>query len=592
MSKEELIAELQSWLTADEFAPDRERIENLKSQFEKLQEQSGKEQLAQHLEEGEPEDEFEYRNTAEDTRFEELLGIYNDKRRAIDKQRSAEMENNFREKSALVQELQSLIQDEENIGKAYKRFNAIKQKWNEIGPVNNAKRRELQSEYSRLIELFYYNINIYRELQINDLKKNQELKQDVIEKIKHLEEEKSINQVDFLIHQYLEEWDHIGPTFKEEWDKIRDQFKTSVDAVFERIREHRKEVRGNHKENYDKKKALVDRVTDIAQQELKDVREVQRLTKDVKDIQKEWRHIGYAGRGKNDSIWKEFRGACDEYFNKRGAFLDANGKELSDVKSKKIELIDKVKEIYEGDDHERIANQLKGLQRQWKEVGKLLPQEEYRMFKEFRGYCDAFFERKKNQAKALEEAFKKNLKAKEELIVKFSNELDKELEKQGEALIETWKEQWGEIGDVPQKLNRKVEDAFSNVISRAYKGLGISKAEVAEKEFQSKIDILTTRDNAADGLADERHNIQRKIKEAESAVIQLEDKLGFFTYSDDTNPLKKDLLNRIALAKKEVDGLKEKRKQIDLTIKGLRAKEEPVTQEVEDSGGNISESDA
>ena len=172
-----------------------------------------------------------------------------DQRKAFDRAKSAELENNFKEKQDLIEELASLIKDEENIGKAYSRFNAIKQKWNEIGPARPDKRRELQSEYSRLIEMFYYNINIYRELQQNDLKKNQELKLEIIEKIKGLKNEEAITQVDFLVHQYLDEWDEIGPTFKEEWEKIREQFKSSINEVFERIREHRKNVKDGHDAN-------------------------------------------------------------------------------------------------------------------------------------------------------------------------------------------------------------------------------------------------------------------------------------------------------------------------------------------------------
>ena len=361
MSKQEIVDELQSWIADETFIPNRDRIDQYQTAFNTLKSESEKVQLEAFNEAKAEEDEteFEYKNEPEDARFEELLSIYHDKRKALDKQRREQEASNLSEKQALVSELQSLIQDEENIGKAYKRFNAIKQKWNEMGPVPNVQRRELQAEYSRLIELFYYNINIYRELQINDLKKNQELKQQITEKIALLEEEKSINQVDTLIHQYLDEWDQVGPTFQEEWEKIRDDFKTAVSKVFDRIREHRKEVKGEHDGHFALKRELVSKVEEISKKDLTEVRDVQSWTKEVIDIQKQWKKIGYAGRGKNDKVWHEFRQACDAYFAKRDVFLKESNAEFKNARDRKQVLIDKAKEIYEGEDHVMVANQQK-----------------------------------------------------------------------------------------------------------------------------------------------------------------------------------------------------------------------------------------
>ena len=300
MSKQEIIEQFESFINQENFAPGREKFNEWKTEFDKLKEDTLKEQQEVFNQKQDPEAEdkpvFDYQPTDEDSRFDELTSIYMEKRKAYDRAKSIELENNYKEKLALTEEMQALIKDEENIGRAYSRFNAIKQKWNEIGPARPDKRRELQSDYSRLIEQFYYNIKIYRELQNNDLKKNQELKMEIIEKIKLLKEEKAINQLDFLIHQYLDEWDEIGPTFKEEWEKIREQFKESVNEVFERIREHRKSVKDDHDANYAKKKEIVERAKATAQVDFGEMKVVQQATKDLINLQKEWKKIGYAGR--------------------------------------------------------------------------------------------------------------------------------------------------------------------------------------------------------------------------------------------------------------------------------------------------------
>jgi len=79
----------------------------------------------------------------------------------------------------------------------------------------------------------------------------------------------------------------------------------------------------------------------------------------------------------------------------------------------------------------------------------------------------------------------------------------------------------------------------------------------------------------------ERADIIQKIKGANISSLQLEDKLAFFKFSDDTNPLKKDLLDKIAKSEGEVQALKDRKKQIDLLIKDIR-KAEAAAQEPEE----------
>ena len=466
MTKEEIIQSLQTWVVEPTFQPDRERIQSYQESFRALEHADEETQKKAFIEGGGEESDFTFQPGEDINRFKELLSIYHDKRKQLEKEAKQAEANNAAEKQTLIDELQGLIQDEENIGKAYKRFNAIKQKWNEIGPAPKEKRRDLQAEYSRLIELFYYNINIYRELQINDLKKNQELKMELIEKIKHLEEEKSINQVDFLIHQYLDEWDQIGPTFKEEWEKIRTTFKEEVSKVFDRIRDHRKAIKDEHHQNLEAKQALVEKVQALAEQEVDDPVALQKRTKEVIALQKEWKKIGFAGRGKNDSIWKSFRSACDAYFSKRDAFMAKSDASFNEIRERKQALIDRAAEIHQGDDVQAIANELKGMQRKWKEIGKLLPHEEYKLFKQFRKYCVAFFDRKKKAADAEKKAQAVNQKSKETLIQKVNDALEKGLKDKEDELINAWRSEWAAIGWVHPKAEQRLQKQFDDLMAK------------------------------------------------------------------------------------------------------------------------------
>jgi len=126
-----------------------------------------------------------------------------------------------------------------------------------------------------------------------------------------------------------------------------------------------------------------------------------------------------------------------------------------------------------------------------------------------------------------------------------------------------------------------LEKALDGLINQAYKKLGISLAEAAKKKFDNKLDSIANQSDAERTLMHERADIIQKIKGANISSLQLEDKLAFFKFSDDTNPLKKDLLDKIAKSEGEVQALKDRKKQIDLLIKDIR-KAEAAAQEPEE----------
>ena len=66
-------------------------------------------------------------------------------------------------------------------------INGIKEiriSWSEIGEIPMSQHSEIQTEYSKLNDEFNYNLNIYKELKDNDLKRNYSLKNQVIHKVK------------------------------------------------------------------------------------------------------------------------------------------------------------------------------------------------------------------------------------------------------------------------------------------------------------------------------------------------------------------------------------------------------------------------
>ena len=118
------------------------------------------------------------------TAFNDLfLKFKASKKQQLDLKNKLELEN-LKLKNNLIKELKELVENEENIGTAFNGYNSIQDTWKKIGDIPRDKRDNVQKDYSRLRELFFHNITIYKELKENDYKRNTQLKEKIIIEIK------------------------------------------------------------------------------------------------------------------------------------------------------------------------------------------------------------------------------------------------------------------------------------------------------------------------------------------------------------------------------------------------------------------------
>ena len=137
-------------------------------------------------EEHELDETFVYKPAEEEEKFEELAKEFKARVNAWKAKIAEEQRANLVLKKDLLQELRNTIQEEENIGKAFDSFNKVREKWDSIGDVPGNNYKEVHDEYHRLRDEFFYNINIYKQLQENDLQVNLKKKQELLNKRKSL----------------------------------------------------------------------------------------------------------------------------------------------------------------------------------------------------------------------------------------------------------------------------------------------------------------------------------------------------------------------------------------------------------------------
>jgi hypothetical protein len=282
--------------------------------------------------------------------------------------RDLDLKKNMELKIELCEKAEELLL-ETSVLKSFKQLQQYHKQWKEIGPVPQDKKDELWERFKSTTD----KINQSRRDHYNELKEDQEKnlvsKTALCEKAEEIlqRENNSVKewqQNSKEISELLKVWKTIGPAPRKENDDIWDRFKTSLDTFFAGKKEFFQTIKEEQLNNYNIKLDL------CAQAEaIKSSTDWKQTTRDLINLQKEWKKIGPVPRRHSDKIWQRFRAACDEFFHHKSEYFANRKTHESDNLAAKEELIKKVESHVFGKDKNENLEVMKGFQREWTEIG-------------------------------------------------------------------------------------------------------------------------------------------------------------------------------------------------------------------------------
>jgi len=505
----------------------------------------------------------------EDKRFKQLLDAFNQRVNDIRRKKAKDEADNLAAKKAIMDELKGLIAGEENIGNAFQRFAELQEKWKTIGPVPQQTYRDLQNDYSHLRDEFFYHIRIYKELRDHDLRKNTALKQALIADVESLSQKDSVKELEHAVKDYQEKWHQIGPVVREEWEAIRDRFSVATRIIYDKIHEYYKARRSEHEINLQAKQALVEKVNALtAELAATSTKEWKALTDQVLEFQNAWKTIGFATKKDNERIWKEFRGACNVFFDAKKSFFDKMKDQFKEVRDKKQALLEEAIKLKESTEWRNTADRLKHLQQQWKEAGSAGPRDENRLWLKFREACDGFFQNRKATFEKLDEEQVVNAQAKEALLAEIegftsSSDRTKDIES-----LKSYSLRWMNSGRVSPKLYDAYSERYRMALDKHYGQLKMEGEERRRTQFQGRVDDLKSAPDGKDRIEKESRFVKRKIEELEGEMRNMERNMGMFNFkSASGEAMKLDMEKKIERLARDVERLKGQHKEL---LKELR----------------------
>lgn len=496
--------------------------------------------------------------------FYEIYNAYKTQRKALLDAQKATEEENLTLKKGLISKLRNVVQNEENIGAAFGAFKEVQENWKEIGDIPRAKRSDIQAEYSKLIEDFFYNIKIYKELKDHDFHRNHQLKLEIIDKLKKLISVKNLKEVEVQLKSLQNDWEDIGPVPNENWEEVKDAYWTEVRSIYDRVNRFYDDRRNEQLENLTKKReiivALNESLTNL--EELQSIKDWDDKTTTVLEAQQKWKTIGFGPKKENEEIWKEFRTICDTFFQaKKDFFKDANAA-FDAVADKKNNLVEQAKQLSASTDWKETANKIIQLQKEWKNLGHAGRKNEQKLWKNFRSACDAFFAARQAHFDEQDKAFEVNLAEKEKVVSELEALTLPENKNEALEMLKTISAQYNEIGHVPMKAKDGLYKRFKAAMDTHYGALKMEGAEKDRVMFEAKLDTIQASPNSNRQLSDLKYEIRQEIDRQKKEIFQLENNLGFFAKSKGADALRKEVEKKVERANEKINALKQKLKSI------------------------------
>ena len=523
--------------------------------------------------------EFEFPKQTNDIKFESLLEKYSKLKKEADLKIATEQAKNLIIRQEIVSKIKDISQLSDNVGAAVRMLGELQKKWKEVGAVSSHKYKDIQAEYSKAIEDIYYNLKIFRDLQEHDLKKNFELKTEIIEKLRALQQSNKIKETERLIKIYRNEWDEIGPVPAPKWDLIKQNYKEVLDQTYIKIKAHYHSFEEQKENNLKLKQEILEKIKELISSVEPKANKWNEATEKVISFQSQWKKIGRTKENENEKTWAEFRNLCDSFFEKKKEFFTGLNQNYSNNRKIKSDLISQAEALQNSMDWQKTGLDLIKLQDTWKKHPGNGDKEESKLFFRFRKACNTFFDAKKKHFENIEASYDINLLSKEEMLKQFNEfKLSDDNNKNREQL-KAFSTEWNTIGMVPMKDKKRINDAFYTRLDAFYEEMNIDKKEKGIIQFKTKIDRLVASENAFDLLLKESDFLKKLSDEINANIRTYDNNLGFFKTSKGSNSFLKEIIDKIEIEKNKVTELAEKRKLISEQLTIIRnAKDKQKTE--------------
>lgn len=559
-TKGEIIERMKEIAHSDEH-PQKGEIDYLKTAFYKLHFAEREADMKAYLEGGGDPANYKVLPDEDEEVFKAEMSVIKEKRAKIFLEQEKEKQENLKKKLDIIEKIKAMVTSPEEANKSYQDFKKLQQEWKEIKLVPAEKANELWRNYQLYVEQYYDLLKLNSEAREYDFKKNLEIKTKICEAAEKLGSEEDVISAFHQLQKLHQEFRETGPVAKELREEIWARFKAASTIINKRHQQHFEELRAKEEENLTKKTALCEKIEEIAKAEIKTAGEWEKKTKEIIDIQAEWKTIGFAPQKMNVKIFERFRAACDDFFGKKAEFFKNMKQQFAENADKKRALIEQAKALQDSTEWKSTSDKLIALQKEWKTIGMVPKKLGDKLWNEFIAACNHFFEARNNANAGTRNEERANLEKKRSIIEQLKA-LTENAEGNIQEKVRELIDEYNGIGHVPFKEKDKLYKEYHDILDKLYKELNISTARRRLDKFKNNLKNVA--EKGADALDNERARLMRRYEAIKQEVQTYENNLGFLNASSKKgNSLIDEMNRKVQKLKDDMNLVREKIKAID-----------------------------
>ena len=559
-TKKEVVERLKEIAASDE-NPDKDEIDLLKTVFYKLHITEREARMKEYIDGGGDPEAYQIMPDEDEETFKQQMAIVREKRARIFQQQEAEKQANLEKKLEIIEKIKAMATSPDEANKSYNEFKELQQQWKDIKNVPADRASELWRNYQLYVEQFYDLLKLNSEAREYDFKKNLETKTKLCEAAEKLADEEDVISAFHQLQELHQQYRETGPVAKELREQIWTRFKAASTVINKRHQQHFEDLRSKEEENLTLKTALCEKVEEISKQENKTASDWEKRSKEIIDIQNQWKTIGFAPQKMNVKIFERFRAACDDFFGRKSEFFKEMKQAYAANIEKKKALVEKAQALTDSTDWKVTSDKLINLQKEWKTIGVVPKKIGDQLWHDFLNACNKFFEARNAANAGARNEERENLEKKRSIIEQIKA-LVADAANATREKVQALTDEYNKVGHVPYKEKDALYAAYHEALDAIYKELNISNKRRRLDDFKSNIRNMAKR--GEDAIDNERGRLTRRFEQLKQEIQTYENNLGFLNASSKKgNSLIDEMNRKVQKLRDDLELVRQKIKAID-----------------------------
>ncbi len=199
-----------------------------------------------------------------------------------------------------------------------------RKQWNLLGHAEDDQEQALNEEFNQLSEQAFAPCRLYYAEQEKLRDQHLVVRENIIKQVRDFNLQLSVDNVnwkafDAKLNQFKQQWRDAGEVERTKYQALNSEFHGLLKPAKTALYQH-------YQKNVGDKQALITK----ANQQLSNS-DITDAAAQLKQLQQQWRDIGYCGPKQENKLWQEFRAINDQVFQRRATIYEDQKQELAEL---------------------------------------------------------------------------------------------------------------------------------------------------------------------------------------------------------------------------------------------------------------------